>query len=108
MLVLETLLRAASDMKLEVPNAREEFGQILSSGDGTWAWDYLAGTVDLICGELRRQDEMSSQKIGPQLIAYVRSITATPAFRSSSSPACSTSPGPWFLRCLKIQQKSTY
>lgn len=72
MLVLETLLRAASDMKLEVPNAREEFSQILSSGDGTWAWDYLAGTVDLICGELRRQDEMSSQKIGPQLIAYVR------------------------------------
>ena len=72
MLVLETLLRAASDMKLEVPNAREEFSQILSSGDGTWAWDYLAGTVDLICDELRRQDEMSSQKIGPQLIAYVR------------------------------------
>lgn len=35
------------------------------------------------------------------------SITATPAFRSSSSPACSTSPGPWFLRCLKIQRKST-
>ena len=71
-LVLETLLRIASDMKLEMPNIREEFNQILASEDCGWAWDYLAGTVGLICRELQRQDEVSSQKIGPQLIAYVK------------------------------------
>lgn len=71
-LVLETLLRIASDMKLEMPNIWEEFNQILASEDCGWAWDYLAGTVGLICRELQRQDEVSSQKIGPQLIAYVK------------------------------------
>lgn len=72
LLILETLMRAAADVKLDFPQAREEFQQTLSSEDRDWAWDYLAGMVNLICEELQRQDEISSQKIGPQLIAYVR------------------------------------
>lgn len=72
LLILETLMRAAADMKLEFPFAREEFHQTLASADRNWAWDYLSGMINLICEEIRRQEEISSQKIGPQLIAYVR------------------------------------
>lgn len=71
-LVLETLLRVASDVKMEVFHVREEFDQILSSADESWTWDYLNSMANLICEELRRQDEASSQKIGPQLVDYVR------------------------------------
>lgn len=70
-LILETLLRVASEVELNTAGAREEFDQILSSQDESWAWDYLGGIVNLICQELQRQDEASSQKLGPQLVAYV-------------------------------------
>ena len=70
-LILETLLRVASEVELNTAGAREEFDQILSSQDESWAWDYLDGIVNLICQELQRRDEASSQKLGPQLVAYV-------------------------------------
>lgn len=72
LLIMETLLRVATDLKLEQPSAREEFGQILASENWEWVWDYLHGTVEMICSELQDRSESSSLKIGPKLMAYVQ------------------------------------
>ena len=106
-LILETLLRVASEVELNTAGARGEFDQILSSQDESWAWIIWTASSTSSARSCSVGTRLPRKSWAPSWSPMSRNIIAIPACLSSSFPACFISPVPWCPRYSRTLPKST-
>lgn len=71
--IANTMLRVASEMKIDADAVESEFLQeILSAQDTEWAWDYLKNFTALLCRRSSSQQDESARDLGSRMLAYVQ------------------------------------